>query len=314
MTEAEFLERWTKERPMYEAWGHYVVQHVVERVRARIAPLGIDKDYSEALKWEKRSASHGYAKAQAELGYIYFSGRGVEKNRAAAIAWFRAAAEQNDASAEYNLGTLYETSGEAGALTHAVSWYRKAADQGLAPAQYRLGRLLVEGTGAPQDYNEGVSLLRKAAQSGDSNIRKAATEALAIIDQRVNSAVTQWLSTLSRNEIGYLVKIMSMMNCGQPIGTRYNIIDFANDERFNNNSWYDRLKLAWVISVAQCGAANTPPEGSVLNVTGDNVTAPRNRIFMTAPGTLLPAPGSPIDPDPKLVLDLGGGVYQELPQ
>lgn len=42
MTEAEFLERWSKERPMYEAWGHYVVQHVVGRVRAQIAPLSAD--------------------------------------------------------------------------------------------------------------------------------------------------------------------------------------------------------------------------------------------------------------------------------
>jgi putative GTP pyrophosphokinase len=42
MTEAEFLERWSKERPMYEAWGRYVVQHVVERVRAHIAPLSAD--------------------------------------------------------------------------------------------------------------------------------------------------------------------------------------------------------------------------------------------------------------------------------
>lgn len=42
MTEAEFLERWVRDRPMYEAWGHYVVERVVDHVRTQIAPLSAD--------------------------------------------------------------------------------------------------------------------------------------------------------------------------------------------------------------------------------------------------------------------------------
>src|SRR6266404_4847557 len=42
MTEAELLERWARDRPMYEAWGHHVVARVVEHLRPQITPLSAD--------------------------------------------------------------------------------------------------------------------------------------------------------------------------------------------------------------------------------------------------------------------------------
>jgi len=42
MTEAELIELWTRDRPMYEAWGHHVVSRVIERLRTKIAPLSAD--------------------------------------------------------------------------------------------------------------------------------------------------------------------------------------------------------------------------------------------------------------------------------
>lgn len=42
MNEAEFLERWTSERSMYEAWGQHVVSRVLEGVGTTIAPLAVD--------------------------------------------------------------------------------------------------------------------------------------------------------------------------------------------------------------------------------------------------------------------------------
>ena len=56
----------------------------------------------------KRQAESGDAKAQARLGYSYFSGRGVPKNYAQAEVWWRKAADQGDANAQYNLGALYD--------------------------------------------------------------------------------------------------------------------------------------------------------------------------------------------------------------
>ena len=42
MTEEEFLKRWRNERPMYEAWGQYVSERVVEEIRPRVKPVSTD--------------------------------------------------------------------------------------------------------------------------------------------------------------------------------------------------------------------------------------------------------------------------------
>ncbi|WFU23159.1 RelA/SpoT family protein [Bradyrhizobium sp. CB1717] len=42
MTEDELIEKWSAERPMYEAWGDYVVARVIDQVRSQIAPLAVD--------------------------------------------------------------------------------------------------------------------------------------------------------------------------------------------------------------------------------------------------------------------------------
>lgn len=42
MTEDEFLKRWSKERPMYEAWGKFVVNSLIEQLRPLVAPVSTD--------------------------------------------------------------------------------------------------------------------------------------------------------------------------------------------------------------------------------------------------------------------------------
>lgn len=42
MTEEEFLERWARERQMYEAWGQHVIACTIERLSAQISPLSAD--------------------------------------------------------------------------------------------------------------------------------------------------------------------------------------------------------------------------------------------------------------------------------
>src|SRR6266542_514227 len=42
MTEDEFLARWDRERPMYEAWGQFVSQRIADEIRPRVAPLSAD--------------------------------------------------------------------------------------------------------------------------------------------------------------------------------------------------------------------------------------------------------------------------------
>ena len=42
MTEEEFLERWSRERPMYEAWGQFVARRITEEIQPLIAPVSTD--------------------------------------------------------------------------------------------------------------------------------------------------------------------------------------------------------------------------------------------------------------------------------
>jgi len=42
MTEDEFLERWRRERPSYEAWGEFVALRLTDEIRLRVAPVSVD--------------------------------------------------------------------------------------------------------------------------------------------------------------------------------------------------------------------------------------------------------------------------------
>jgi TPR repeat protein len=64
-------------------------------------------NYTEAVKWWRKAAEKGNAKAQYNLGWCYANGQGVPQNYTEAVKWWRKAAEQGDASAQYNLGVCY---------------------------------------------------------------------------------------------------------------------------------------------------------------------------------------------------------------
>jgi ppGpp synthetase/RelA/SpoT-type nucleotidyltranferase len=42
MTETEFLQRWRTERPLYEAWGNFILARINERLATEIAPVELD--------------------------------------------------------------------------------------------------------------------------------------------------------------------------------------------------------------------------------------------------------------------------------
>ena len=116
---------------------------------------GVKKDCSEAIRWWKKAADQGNAKAQYSLGNSYYDGEGVAVDQTEAVKWFRKAAEQGHAQAQFNLGYAYERGeGVAKDQTEAVKWYRKAAEQGDAYAQYIIGDAYLEGEGVAKDQVE----------------------------------------------------------------------------------------------------------------------------------------------------------------
>ena len=67
------------------------------------------QDYAAALKFWRPLAEQGHAKAQHNLGLMYYSSRGVPQDFAEAAMWYRMAAEQGNATAQWFLGVTYYT-------------------------------------------------------------------------------------------------------------------------------------------------------------------------------------------------------------
>lgn len=131
---------------------------------------GTSRDEVEAVKWWRKAAHQGYARAQYNLGLAFKNGRGVTKDLAEAVKWYRRAADQGRPLAQYNLGFMYaEGEGVAKDEAEAVKWWIKAADQGYALAQYNLGIAYGFGRGVARDETEAVKWYRKAAIQGDRN-------------------------------------------------------------------------------------------------------------------------------------------------
>ncbi|WP_455221261.1 SPOR domain-containing protein [Kaarinaea lacus] len=123
--------------------------------------------YEMAYKIWKPLADHGYAKAQATLGWMYHTGKGVEKDLSMAFEWYEKAAKQNHPVAQNNLGVFYEQGLSVGrSATNAAKWYREAAEWGYPFAQYNLGTLYLEGRGVKKDEKEAQFWLQIAALQG----------------------------------------------------------------------------------------------------------------------------------------------------
>ena len=129
---------------------------------------GVERSNEKAAEWYLKAAEQGYARAQFWLGYMYEYGTGVEQSYEKAAEWVQKAADQGYADAQYNLGDMYRDGrGVEESFEKAAEWVQKAADQGLAVAQNCLGFMYQNGTGVEQSYEKAVEWYRKAAEQGD---------------------------------------------------------------------------------------------------------------------------------------------------
>ena len=129
---------------------------------------GVERSNEKAAEWYLKAAEQGYARAQFWLGYMYEYGTGVEQSYEKAAEWVQKAADQGYADAQYNLGDMYRDGrGVEESFEKAAEWVQKAADQGLAVAQNCLGFMYQNGTGVEQSYEKAVEWYLKAAEQGD---------------------------------------------------------------------------------------------------------------------------------------------------
>ena len=96
---------------------------------------------------------------------MYANGQGVAQDYAEALKWYRKAADQGNAKAQNNLGERFRNGqGVAQDYAEAMQWYRKAADQGAAVAQFNIGEMYMYGQGVARDYVRAYTLFNLAAE------------------------------------------------------------------------------------------------------------------------------------------------------
>lgn len=141
-------------------------------------------NYSEALKWLRKSAELGDAQGQVEYGNMFEWGKGVEVDFSEARRWYQKAADQG-----YEMGTkhlkwlaegttlkrIYIWGANAfneGNYSEALKWIRPAAREGSADAQCLLGYMYERGLGVAEDMSEALKWYRKASEQGNDTARK----------------------------------------------------------------------------------------------------------------------------------------------
>jgi TPR repeat protein len=121
-----------------------------------------------ALRWLQRAMNTGNARALMLMGALKWTGDRFPKDEPAAIALLEEAAALGSAEAMFGLGQYFWQGGQGLAkdAERAVHWWRRASEFGEPRAQWRLGHALLEGNGARQNRNEGMALIRRAAEAG----------------------------------------------------------------------------------------------------------------------------------------------------
>ena len=159
---------------------------------------GIEKDYSEALKWYRRAVDLGDPKSQYMLASMYNRGRGVEIDQEQAVSYYQMSADQGYAWAEYFLGLKLETGqGIKQDVERAAHFYERAADQEHARAQYNLAKMFLEGRGVEKNLHkayEWASIANAYAHSDASALMTEISQSLSENDIVViGDSVKRWI-------------------------------------------------------------------------------------------------------------------------
>ena len=131
---------------------------------------------------EKRllaKAQLGDADAQMWLGAAYEQGWFGNANFTEALKWFRKSAEQGNPDAQNSLGQMYEDGeGLIQSYSLAAKWYRKAAEHvpdlgGAGQGRNNLGMLYLSGQGVPRDYVQAFVWFKISGSESNPNLSVA---------------------------------------------------------------------------------------------------------------------------------------------
>lgn len=158
---------------------------VAQFLHARRSPSPQDR-----VRWLRRAAKSGFARAQNELGVAYRDGDGVEADPRRARGWLQRAARASDQDAMSNLAMLLIGSGVQDSKTQSriIKLLRKAATLGSTEAMSNLGVAYFKGFGVPKNNQKAVSWWN-ASRAPQSLMHAAGVERAAGRDARAAALV-----------------------------------------------------------------------------------------------------------------------------
>ena len=126
-----------------------------ESLEVPVSTSGEEDAYKTAVfaqqraEWETH-AEQGDAKAQRQLGMMYYLGQGMDADFESAYGWLSKASAQGDDIAQLTMGVMHvEGQGVPQSNVTAHMWFSLSAQQGNPSALYRLEQL-VEAMGSEE--------------------------------------------------------------------------------------------------------------------------------------------------------------------
>jgi TPR repeat protein len=99
--------------------------------------------FADAMLLLEAAANQGHISAQYKLGLIYKKGgSGVEKDYTQALKWFRASSEKNYSGGYYQMGLMYlDGLGVAKDINQAIIWFQASLKEGNKLAEEELNKI-----------------------------------------------------------------------------------------------------------------------------------------------------------------------------
>lgn len=119
----------------------------------------VSRSSRNAAKWFRKSAEHGFAPAQNNLGSILSARNAAHKNIEEALFWFRKAFDAGETMSATNIAITYR---ENGNFRKAVQWFRESVESGDDDARIQLGIHYYWGKGVRKDPIAAVRCFRRA--------------------------------------------------------------------------------------------------------------------------------------------------------
>jgi TPR repeat protein len=138
----------------------------------------VSRSSRNAAKWFRKSAEHGFAWAQNNMGVLLSARNAAEKDVEEALFWFRKAFNAGLIMSAANIAITYR---ENGNFRKAVHWFRESVGSGDDDARVQLGIHYYWGKGVKKDPLAAVRCFRRATRG--KNISEPGEMMLSFISE-----------------------------------------------------------------------------------------------------------------------------------